>query len=125
MIIATLQLGTHIDINSINEANIYRQRRNRHKRIETNDGRRGEKDTRMEEKERVENQRNIFTVIPCEEGRENEKVEMFYGSGLRGKIKEKRGTNSRRRRRWRPSFISPLSLPDYSREPKLNNREVI
>lgn len=88
MIIAILHLGTHIDINSINEANIYRQRRNRHKRIETNDGRRGEKDTRMEEKERVENQRNIFTVIPCEEGRENEKVEMFYGSGLRGKIKK-------------------------------------
>lgn len=71
----------------------------------------------MEEKERVENQRNIFTVIPCEEGRENEKVEMFYGSGLRGKIKEKRGTNSRRRRWWRPSF--KRSSP-HSRSPTIH-----
>lgn len=53
----------------------------------------------------MENQRNIFTVI-AREG-ENEKAEMFYGSGLRGKIKEKRGMNAR----WRLSFSkSSLSL---------------
>lgn len=70
----------------------------------------------------MENQRNIFTVI-AREG-EKEKAEMFYGSGLRGKIKEKRGMNAR----WRLSFSKSslsLSLSCYSRKQKLNNREVI
>lgn len=56
----------------------------------------------------MENQRNIFTVI-AREG-ENEKAEMFYGSGLRGKIKEKRGMNARCRLSFSKSSLS-LSLP--------------
>lgn len=54
----------------------------------------------------MENQRNIFTVI-AREG-ENEKAEMFYGSGLRGKIKEKRGMRVAASRS--PNHLS-LSLP--------------
>lgn len=70
----------------------------------------------------MENQRNIFTVI-AREG-ENEKAEMFYGSGLRGKIKEKRGMRVAASRS--PNHLSlSLSLSCYSRKQKLNNREVI
>lgn len=72
----------------------------------------------------MENQRNIFTVI-AREG-EKEKAEMFYGSGLRGKIKEKRGMNARCRLSFSKSSLSlSLSLSCYSRKQKLNNREVI
>lgn len=72
--------------------------------------RRGE---RGREKEWVENQRDIFTVVACEGGREGRNVLRFI---RRGKIEEKRGTNARRR--WRPSPLAAIHA-------KLNNREVI
>ena len=115
LIIATLHLGTYIDINSINERNIGRQRRiNGQERKRYEDG--GEKKRGGGWKINA-----IFSL--SQHAKEDERTKRPKCFMVEGKNKGKT---------WHECHVSAplvlhlsLSLSGYSRKQKLNNREVI